>query len=337
MYMIENAAGLPAGARATIAQNSAGAAGARPESRLGAAGKPSAVHARLPMRDIRTDGGTQARVSLHESVQADYAQVLRDGGTLPAVTVFDDGATVWLADGFHRLGAHRLAGAVEIDCEVRFGALRDAMLFAAGANARHGLRRSNQDKRHAVAMLLADATLSTWSDNAIANACGVSHPFVGDVRRAMLKPLQERPLACAATQQDAIRIVTRKGKTFGQNTANIGKGKLARAPAPQLVSALAQGAPAAGAEALREQVAELKASLAESVADNAMMGRVFDADDKLGAAMAEAGRQRALAENAERTLAARSGEFIERARAVVYWKNRAAKAEKELAKRKAGL
>ncbi|RSZ56138.1 hypothetical protein HF313_09715 [Massilia atriviolacea] len=96
-------------------------------------------------------------------------------------------------------------------------------------------------------------------------------------------------------------------------------------------------ATSASVAALREQLAELQASLAESVADNAMMGRVFDADDRLEAAMADACRQRALAENAERTLAARSGEFIERARAVVYWKNRAAKAEKELAKRKAAV
>jgi hypothetical protein len=290
--------------------------------------KPATVHARLPIRDIRTDGGTQGRVSIHAGVESDYAEVLRNGGQLPAVTVFDDGQAVWLADGFHRLGAHRLAGAADMACEVRFGTLRDAVLFAAGANAHHGLRRSNEDKRHAVAMLLGDPIMSTWSDNAIAGACGVSHPFVGAVRRAILQALQDGAAARLGLASTATRTVTRKGSTFEQNTANIGKRKPASAPAAQ------ECGPGTGGElhALREQLDELKASLAGSLADNAMMGRVFDADERIAAAMAEAVHQRALADNAERTLVARSGEFVERARAVVYWKNRAAKAERELAK-----
>jgi hypothetical protein len=59
-----------------------------------------------------------------------------------------------------------------------------------------------------------------------------------------------------------------------------------------------------------------------------MLGRVCDADDKIKAALDEARRYRAVADLAERTLAARSGEFIERARAVTTWTKRAEKAEK---------
>lgn len=82
---------------------------------------------------------------------------------------------------------------------------------------------------------------------------------------------------------------------------------------------------------LSEFIETLQASHKETLADNEMMGRVFDADDRLKAAMDEAARQKAIAENAERTLTAKSGEFIERARAVTYWKGRAEKAEKKLA------
>lgn len=85
-------------------------------------------------------------------------------------------------------------------------------------------------------------------------------------------------------------------------------------------------------QALREQLAEVSEALKSTLADNEMMGRVFDADDQLKAAMGEAIRQKAIADNAERTLASKSGEFIERARAVTQWKNRAEKAEKALAK-----
>jgi hypothetical protein len=88
--------------------------------------------------------------------------------------------------------------------------------------------------------------------------------------------------------------------------------------------------------ALREELDDMKASFAETLADNEMMGRVFDADDQIKAAMDEAKRQKAIAENAERTLIAKSGEFIERARAVTHWMNRAKKAEKALVKLGAG-
>ena len=82
---------------------------------------------------------------------------------------------------------------------------------------------------------------------------------------------------------------------------------------------------------LSEFITTLQDQLKHTLSDNEMMGRVFDADDRLKAAMDEAARQKAIAENAERTLAAKSGEFVERARAVTYWKNRAEKAEKRLA------
>jgi hypothetical protein len=85
-------------------------------------------------------------------------------------------------------------------------------------------------------------------------------------------------------------------------------------------------------QALREQLAEIAENMKTTLADNEMMGRVFDADDRIKAAMDEAIRQKAIAENAERTLLAKSGEFIERARAVTHWQNRAVKAEKALAK-----
>jgi hypothetical protein len=52
----------------------------------------------------------------------------------------------------------------------------------------------------------------------------------------------------------------------------------------------------------------LKASFAETLADNERMGRVIDADDKLKAAMDEVKRLSAVA---ERTLRAKSGEFAD--------------------------
>lgn len=183
--------------------------------------------ANLPLSAISITGGTQSRVALNQDAVADYAEVIRLGGELPPVVVFNDGASdgLWLADGFHRFHAHHAAGAMEIECDVRVGTQRDAILFSAGANAAHGLRRTNDDKRRAVSILLGDEEWSKWSDREIARVCGVGNKFVGDVRSSICVP---------NTDSDAIRIVERNGATYEQKTSNIGKGKpVLELPAPK--------------------------------------------------------------------------------------------------------
>jgi len=327
----------------------------------------------VPLDSVRINGGTQSRAELSQSTIAEYAEAIRLAVELPPVVMFFDGVHFWLADGFHRFHAHREAGAMEIAAEIRTGTQRDAVLYSVGANASHGLRRSNEDKRKAVETLLADPEWATWSNNAIAKACAVSDKTVAAYRADHLRNSEDSQAA------PVLRTVERGGVTYEQNTAKIGPAPAASAaplsispttspaaaaplaPAsPVAALALAETEPddegsvldaeppAAGAEAspppdmapvpfseveqLREQIAELSESLRTTLADNEMMGRVFDADDRIKAAMAEAARQRAIAENAERTLAAKSGEFVERARAVTHWKSRAEKAEKALAK-----
>ncbi|WAJ27564.1 ParB N-terminal domain-containing protein [Antarcticirhabdus aurantiaca] len=165
----------------------------------------------VALSDISIDGGTQSRVGLDEQVVADYAAAIRDGADFPPVVLFFDGTTYRLADGFHRFHAYRHAGAVEIEAEVRQGTTRDAILFSVGANASHGLRRSNDDKRKAVLTLLRDAEWSAWSDREIARRVGVSNNFVSSLRPSVIEG-----------QIDAKRTVTRGGTTYQQDTAKIG-------------------------------------------------------------------------------------------------------------------
>lgn len=137
----------------------------------------------LDMASIRIDGGTQSRTSISTETVAEYAQALTDGATMPPVVVFFDGADYWLGDGFHRFHAFRKAGRDSIPADVRQGTCRDARLHAAGANGTHGLRRTNEDKRRAVQMVLDDAECAEyWTDREIAKHCGVSHPFVAAIR-----------------------------------------------------------------------------------------------------------------------------------------------------------
>lgn len=177
----------------------------------------------MKLAAIRIDGGTQSRVEINQAAVADYAEALTEGAKLPAVIVFFDGVDHWLADGFHRYHAHRKIDAREIDAEVREGTQRDAVLFSVGANATHGLRRSNADKRKAVETLLADAEWATWTDREIATICGVGRQYVHGLRDAS---------TCRqTTSEPVVRKFVRNGKVHEMNVANIGSGS-ARAAQP---------------------------------------------------------------------------------------------------------
>ena len=135
---------------------------------------------------IRRDSGTQPRAAMDENTVNEYAEAMDEKAVFPPVTVFFDGE-FWLADGFHRLAAAEKAGKLKFIIEVRHGSKRDAILYAVGANATHGLRRSNEDKRRSIRLLLEDEEWFKWSDNRIAKQCGVAHPTVSKLRASLVK------------------------------------------------------------------------------------------------------------------------------------------------------
>jgi len=174
----------------------------------------------LPLDQIRMDGGTQARAGLDNQTLAEYAEswyVLssRQNGFLemPLIIVYHDGKDYWLADGFHRVVAYRQfldsgkasASPHAIRAEVRMGTKRDAVLYACGANATHGLKRTQADKRRAIETLLSDDEWKQWSDSEIGRRCQVDHKTVASVR-AEIYP---------GNSQDS-RTVERGGTTFQQ-------------------------------------------------------------------------------------------------------------------------
>ena len=138
----------------------------------------------IPLASIK-DGGAQMRAEMHPETVADYAADMLDGAVFPPVIVFHDGADYWLADGFHRVEAARKIDRKEIEVEIRDGTARDAILHGIGANATHGLRRTQADKRHAVERLLTDPEWAAWSDRKIAQLAKVDHKTVGKIRREL--------------------------------------------------------------------------------------------------------------------------------------------------------
>jgi hypothetical protein len=102
----------------------------------------------------------------------------------PPVVVFKTDDAFILVDGFHRVAAAHKRKFADILAEIHEGTMDDALTFALAQNQAHGLRRTNADKRHA-----AELALKRWpqsSDREIARKCGVSDPFIGEVRKQML-------------------------------------------------------------------------------------------------------------------------------------------------------
>jgi len=168
---------------------------------------------KINIADIRVNGGTQSRAEINKETVAEYAEAIEAGAQFPAIVVFYDGSTYWLADGFHRYEAHSRARAYDVMADVRQGTQRDAILHSVGANAAHGLRRTNDDKRRAVMVLLNDPEWSAWSANQIAKQCGVSHTFVNGLKSSL-----------ETNSSEARTYTTKHGTTATMNTANIGAG-----------------------------------------------------------------------------------------------------------------
>ncbi len=172
---------------------------------------------------IRLDGGTQPRAAILEDVVEQYAADLGRGDAFPPMVLFFDGAAYWLADGFHRYHAAKARQINGLNCEVRQGTQRDAILYSVGCNADHGLRRTNEDKRRAVLRLLNDPEWAAWADREIARAARVSHEFVRGLRPAPSVNVDryEAPVA---------RTVERGGSTYTMQTENIGRRPAAPLP-----------------------------------------------------------------------------------------------------------
>lgn len=172
----------------------------------------------LLISKINRNGGTQSRAQLDEKTVELYKADYLKGDIFPHVVVFFDGSEYWLADGFTRTEARERAGFKVISAEIKQGTQRDAILYSAGANASHGLRRSSADKRRAVVMLLEDHEWGKWSDRQIAKKTKTSHPYVGKIRNELestgnISSVSERTFSRNG------HITTMKTKEIGQHTA----------------------------------------------------------------------------------------------------------------------
>lgn len=136
----------------------------------------------INIHNIRTDGGTQSRISLNQDVVNEYAELMAEGVKFPPLAVYHDGSDHWLVDGFHRYFALKKNGASLVEVDATAGTLRDAQLKSKAVNHDHGLRRTNADIRKAIEDMLKDEEWSKWSYSEIAKWVGTSKATVGRIK-----------------------------------------------------------------------------------------------------------------------------------------------------------
>lgn len=146
------------------------------------------MNKKFSLKLITASKDVQPRESINKEVIEHYADQMLDKQKFPPIVVFWDekgDGKYWLSDGFHRFGALKKRGITEATIDLRKGTKRDAILFALGANAKHPLRLTNEEKRTAAQRMLVDEEWAQWSDVKIAEHIGVSRHLVGKMSSEM--------------------------------------------------------------------------------------------------------------------------------------------------------
>jgi uncharacterized ParB-like nuclease family protein len=167
--------------------------------------KPKVMSVKLS--EIAMDKATQMRASINRNAILDYAEMEQQGSEPPPIVLFGrfGRPKYHVGDGWHRIFVKRRLGKKTILAEVRNGGRREAVLYAASANLKHGVRPSLDDRRKACITLLKDAEWRKWTDTTIARQCGLNQQTVAKYREWM-KPEKE------VTKEQVRTYVDREGR-----------------------------------------------------------------------------------------------------------------------------
>lgn len=134
----------------------------------------------IPLASIQMDTSIQCRASINMETVNDYADRMTEGDEFPPVVLFGTKDKCWIGDGWHRVMGAQQCEFLDIPADLRKGDRKDALKYALGANASHGQRRTNEDKRRCVELAIAEWPKLTHQQ--VADLCGVGKSFVHSLR-----------------------------------------------------------------------------------------------------------------------------------------------------------
>jgi len=126
------------------------------------------------------DPRLQCRDSVPEALIKEYEDLWREKVTFPPVQAFEVDGQLLVVDGFCRVLAAQNVGKSRIEATVTKGTFQDALRAACGANASHGHRRTQADKRKAAGIAIAEFPDET--SRVLAAMVGVSHTYIVSLR-----------------------------------------------------------------------------------------------------------------------------------------------------------
>jgi len=162
---------------------------------------------------LQTRAGTDA-----DTIRT-YAEAMADGAQFPDVTVFTDGETYWLADGFHRVLAAKSNGKTAISADVRKGTEDDAVVFGGTANNKQGKRPTMADVQHFLSMVWERREAifgGTPTGGNLAERCGVSRATGERFVQRKLAEMPTRPRRPTASKIQS-KMPTRPTHLVGAN------------------------------------------------------------------------------------------------------------------------
>lgn len=141
---------------------------------------PRARTGRYPLANIDRDQSIQCRAAVSNETVRSYADDMSDGAKFPPVDLYGTKDKAWIGDGWHRIEAGDSLEWKDIPAILHPGGRVDALKHALRANALHGQRRTNADKRKCVQIALQE--FPKLADSAIGKLCGVDHKTVAIYR-----------------------------------------------------------------------------------------------------------------------------------------------------------
>lgn len=208
---------------------------------------------------------------------------------------------------------------LEVDAaEIRIRAERRLGELLAAQKAGPGLNKGAQGNPGGQGAKLVRSSETTTQTPTLAEA-GISKDLSSRAQKLAAVPEAEFEAELAAKRErdreDGARVSARL-EAAGERAM---KGKPAEPIKP---------VDSAEVDSLREQIAELTTNLKETLADNESMARVFEADDKVKAALAEAKRYRELNRILEERIAGLMNEKNAAIRSAKSWQRKAEAAER---------
>jgi hypothetical protein len=189
------------------------------------------------MESTAAGAGRRQQVLTHLSAFAWDSQFTShfgsEGGWPSSTSTTSPGVLAPARGDLQRHGGAKKAGLVTITADVRQGTRRDAVLFSVGANASHGLRRTNEDKRRAVTVLLTDSEWAVWSNMEIARRCAVGEALVRTLRGEIVTSFKTK----LESLPEARTCTTKHGTVATMAVSNIGRAPasgIAAHPSPMM-------------------------------------------------------------------------------------------------------